>query len=444
MDKKELIEILQEWNFWKKELDTGKERELYLEKCLRFLNVNVVVSIIGIRRSGKSYIMRQTIKKLIEKGTESKNILMVNFEDRRFAEFYPKFLDEIYETYIEFLKPDKEQFIFLDEIHNVTKWEKWVRTMHELGKAKIIISGSSSSLLTGELASILTGRHLDVFIFPLSFREFLHFKSIKIEDKLDLIAKKIEIKRALSQYIEYGGFPEVVLSNEKKQLLLTYFDDILTKDIEKRYKLKETEKLRALARFYLTNISNTITFNSIKQFLDTTTNTIQKFSSYLEEVNMLFFVKRFSFKVKEQEKSARKLYAADVGLANAVGFRFSSNLGRIAENLVAIELRREERLGNMEIYYWQDIQKREVDFIVKKEQKIRQLIQVCWNINEYKTKEREIKALLKASKELKCKNMLVITEDKEGEENIGNKKVKYFPLWKWLLQYSKKHKFLDK
>jgi len=434
MDKKELIEILQEWNFWKKELDTGKERELYLEKCLRFLNVNVVVSIIGIRRSGKSYIMRQTIKKLIKKGTESKNILMVNFEDRRFAEFYPKFLDEIYETYIEFLKPDKEQFIFLDEIHNVPKWEKWVRTMHELGKGKIIISGSSSSLLTGELASILTGRHLDVFIFPLSFREFLHFKSIKIEDKLDLIAKKIEIKRALSQYIEYGGFPEVVLSNEKKQLLLTYFDDILTKDIEKRYKLKETEKLRALARFYLTNISNTITFNSIKQFLDTTTNTIQKFSSYLEEVNMLFFVKRFSFKVKEQEKSARKLYAADVGLANAVGFRFSSNLGRIAENLVAIELRREERLGNMEIYYWQDIQKREVDFIVKKEQKIRQLIQVCWNINEYKTKEREIKALLKASKELKCANLLVITENYETEEKIDSKKVKYIPLWKWLLQ----------
>jgi len=434
MDKKEIIEILQEWNFWKKELDAGKERELYLEKCLRFLKVNVVVSIIGIRRSGKSYIMRQTIKKLIEKGTESKNILMVNFEDRRFTEFYPKFLDEIYETYIEFLKPDKEQFIFLDEIHNVPKWEKWVRTMHELGKGKIIISGSSSNLLTGELASILTGRHLDVFIFPLSFREFIYFKSIKIEDKLDLIAKKIEIKRALSQYIEFGGFPEVVLSNEKKQLLLTYFDDILTKDIEKRYKLKETEKLRALARFYLTNISNTITFNSIKQFLDTTTNTIQKFSSYLEEVNMLFFVKRFSFKVKEQEKAARKLYAADVGLANAVGFKFSSNLGRIAENLVAIELRRKERLGNMEIYYWQDIQKREVDFIVKKEQKIRQLIQVCWNINEYKTKEREIKALLKASKELKCKNLLVITEDKEEEEKIDSKTLKYIPLWKWLLQ----------
>ncbi|MBI4653226.1 ATP-binding protein, partial [Candidatus Kuenenbacteria bacterium] len=138
--------------------------------------------------------------------------------------------------------------------------------------------------------------------------------------------------------------------------------------------------------------------------------------------------------VKEQEKAARKLYAIDVGLANAIGFRFSSNLGRIAENLVAIELRREERLGNIEIYYWQDVQKREVDFIVKKEQKIKQLIQVCWNIDEYKTKEREVKALLKASKELKCKNLLVITEDNEGEEKVNNKNIKYLPLWKWLLQ----------
>ena len=432
MDKNEILEILQEWNFWKKELDAGKERKPYLEKCLRLLKVNIVIAIIGIRRSGKSYIMRQTIKKLIWEGTESKNILMVNFEDKRFTEFYPRFLDEIYETYLEFLKPGKKQFIFLDEIHNVPKWEKWVRTMHELGKAKIIISGSSSKLLRGELAGVLTGRHLDVLVFPLSFREFLYFQNLKIEDELDLIAKKIEIKRALNEYIEFGGFPEVVLSNEKKQLLLTYFDDILTKDIERRYKLKESEKLRALARFYLTNISNTITFNSIKKFLETTTNTIEKFSSYLEEVNMLFFVKRFSFKLKEQEKAARKVYAADVGLSNAVGFRFSSNLGKIAENIVAVELKREEVLKNTEIYYWQDIQKREVDFVVKMGQKIKQLIQVCWNINEYKTKEREVKALLKACKELKCRNMLVITEDKEGEEKVDNKKIKYIPLWKYL------------
>src|SRR3989338_8416710 len=234
MDKNDLLEILQDWNFWNKELETGKERKGYTEKCLSLLRTNVIAAIIGVRRSGKSYLMRQVIKELIQKGSERKNILMVNFEDKRFAEFYPKILDEIYETYSEFLKPDANQFIFLDEIHNVPKWEKWARTMQELGKAKIIVSGSSSDLLAGELATVLTGRHLDIIVFPLSFKEFLYFKSLEIKNELDIITKKIEIKRFLNEYFEFGGFPEVVLSGEKKQLLLTYFDDMLTKDIEKR------------------------------------------------------------------------------------------------------------------------------------------------------------------------------------------------------------------
>ena len=294
-----MLEILQDWNFWKKELDTGNERGMYLGKCLRFLRTDVVIAIIGVRRVGKSYIMRQTIKKLIEKGVEREDILMINFDDNRFVEFYPELLDDIFETYLEFVKPAKTPVVLLDEIHNVPKWERWVRTTQELGKAKIIISGSSSKLLAGELATVLTGRHLDISVFPLSFDEFLYFNDLEIKDELDLIAKRIEIKRFLREYFEFGGFPEVVLSCDKKQLLLTYFDDILTKGIERRYKLKKGEKLRALAKFYLTNISNTITFNSLKKSLDLTTNTVENFSSYLEEAGLIFFVKRFSFKVKE-------------------------------------------------------------------------------------------------------------------------------------------------
>ena len=435
MEKRNLLEILNDWNFWKKELDTGKERRAYIERCLNFLKPNVVVAIIGVRRAGKSYIMRQMIKKLIKTGIEKKNILMVNFEDKRFVEFYPKLLDEIYETYLEFLKPDEKQFIFLDEIHNTPKWERWVRTMQELGKAKMVVSGSSAKLLSGELATVLTGRHLDVFVFPLSFKEFLHFKNLEIKDELDIVANKIEIKRFFNEYFEFGGFPEVVLSSEKKQLLLTYFDDILTKDIEKRYELRKSEKLRALAKFYLTNISSTITFNSLKRFLDTTTNTIEKYSSYLEEANMIFFVKRFSFKVKEQEKSPRKVYSVDVGLANAVGFRFSENFGKVAENIVAIELKKEEKLNpNVEIYYWKDYAGREVDFVLKEGLTLKQLIQVTYVSTKNEIKKREIKSLLKASKELKCKDLLVITWDYEDEEKIGRKKIKFKPLWKWLLK----------
>lgn len=435
MRQEEILEIMNDWNFWKKELDSGKERKAYVNTCLKFLKTNVITAIIGVRRAGKSYIMRQVIKTLIKDETESKNILMINFEDKRFTELNLKLLDDMYGTYLEVLKPNKKPFIFLDEIHNIPKWEKWIRTMHELGKAKIVISGSSSKLLSGELATVLTGRHLDTFVFPLSFKEFIYFKNLKIKDKLDIITRKTEINRFLKEYFENGGFPEVVLTDNKKQLLLTYFDDILTKDIEKRYKLKEGAKLKALTKFYLTNISNTITFNSLKKILDTTTNTIEKFSSYLEETNLIFFVKRFSFKVKEHEKSPRKVYSVDVGLANAIGFKFSSNIGKLAENIISIELKRKTAQNpNIEVYYWKNPLHEEVDFVIKKESKAIQLIQACWKIDEYKTKKREIKSLLKASKELKCDNLLIITENKEGKEKIKDKIINYIPLWKWLLQ----------
>ncbi len=442
MEKSDILEILYDWNFWKKELCTGKKRENYTNRCIKFLKTNIVVAIIGVRRSGKSYIMRQVIRALIENNIKSKNLLMINFEDKRIVDFYPGLIDEIYKTYMEILNPDEIPFIFLDEVHNVPNWERWVRTMHELKKAKIVISGSSSKLLSGELATVLTGRHLDIFTFPLGFEEFLHFRNLEIKDELDVIANKIEIQRFLNEYFEFGGFPEVILSDNKKELLLTYFDDILTKDIEKRYKLKKSEKLRMLARFYMTNISNLVTFNSLAKFLDTSTVTVGKFSSYLEEANLIFFVKRFSFKIKEQEKAPRKIYSIDTGLSNAVGFKFTSNYGKILENIVAIELRKKEvEDKNTKIYYWYNQQHEEVDFVIKNGLNVEQLIQVCWNINDYKTKEKEIKALLKASDELKCDDLLIVNQDKEGKETIKNKKINYISLATWLLKIKHNLKF---
>ncbi|MBI2136173.1 ATP-binding protein [Candidatus Woesearchaeota archaeon] len=439
MDKNILAEILNDWNCWKNNLESGKPRDNYVDLCLRYLDVNVATTIIGVRRSGKSYLMRQMIRKLIAKGIDKKNILMVNFDDKRFTEFYPELLDEIYSIYLELMMPDKMPFVFFDEIQNVPNWERWVRTMHELGKAKIIISGSSSKMLHGELATLLTGRHLDIFIFPLSLSEILGFKQIHLNDKLDIISRSHEIRNALNELFEYGGFPEVLLSKEKKQLLLAYFDDILVNDIEKRYNIHESQKLRSLARFYLTNASNTITFNSLSKHLSLSPATIEKFTSYFEEVNLLFFIKRFSFKVKEQEKAARKVYSIDVGLSNAIGFQFSQNIGKIIENITAIELKKQEKLDpNTEIYYWQDVKGKEVDFVVKRKQNVEQLIQVCQKMDELKTKEREIHALLIAGSDLKCRNLLVITLDYEAEEYhewFGMKgKIKFLPIMKWLLR----------
>jgi len=434
MERDLILEILNDWNFWRKELDAGKKRQEYVNSCLDFLKPNVIVAIIGVRRSGKSYLMRQVAKELAKKGIKKEELLIINFEDVRFTEFSTKLLNDIYEIYLEVLKPTSKPFIFLDEIHNVPNWEKWVRTIHELSKAKIIISGSSSKLLAGELATVLTGRHLDVTIFPLSFKEFLLFKNIEIKDELDLISKKIEIKRALNEYSEFGGFPEVVLNEEKRQLLSKYFEDVVTKDVEKRYKIRKGEKLRSLTRFYLTNIANPITFSSLSKFLKISKNTIEKFSNYLEDAHALFFVKKFSFSFKEQEKSARKVYAIDPGLSNVIGFRFSENRGKLMENMIAVEILRKKSLNpNLDFYYWKDYQQNEVDFVVKDGFDVKQLIQVTYANSKDEIEKREIKSLAKASKELKCKNLLLITWDYEDEILTNKTKIKCLPIWRWLL-----------
>lgn len=434
MNKNELIAILEEWNFWKKQPDTGIERSAYLNKLEKFVMTNQITAIIGARRSGKSFVMKQFVKRMINAGLNKNNTLMVNFEDPRLEGLDVKLLQKIYEAYLEFLNPEEKPFIFLDEVQEVKGWEKWVMTIHELRKAKIVITGSNASLLSRELATLLSGRHLDIVVFPLSFEEFLTFNNIVIKDRLDIVAKRIEIKRLLRAYIEFGSFPEVALSSEKREILLKYFEDIITKDLIRRFKIRKMEKLSALARFYLTNIASPITFTSIEKFLGISSDTIEKFSSYLEMSYLLFFLKRFSFKIKEQEKSPRKVYTIDPGLANAVGFKCTENIGKMAENIVFINLKRKQSANpNIELYYWKDSHHREVDFVIKNNRRLEQLIQVCWDITNPKTKNREITALLKASKELSCNNMVIITEDDEAEEAIKGKKIQFIPLWKWLL-----------
>ena len=438
MDKNEIIKIFGDWNFWDKDLNTGINRPYYLDKIKNFHESSHIIVITGARRSGKSFIMRQTAKALIKGGIRKNNILIVNFEDPRFVELNTKTLQQVYDVYLEFLNPQEKSYLFLDEIQEVKDWEKWVRTIHELDKAKIIISGSNAKLLSRELSTLLTGRHLDLVIFPLSFKEFLKFKNVDLSKRFEIVNKEIEIKRLLREYIEFGSFPEVVLGGEKRQILLNYFEDLLNKDIVRRFKIRKSKELVSLAKFYLGNISSLITFSSLERTLNITADTVEKFSRYLEDTFILFFLKRFSYKFKEPEKSPRKVYAIDVGLANTIGFRFSQNMGRLAENLVFLELKRKEMLGsNLEIYYWKDVNHREVDFLLKENLKVRQLIQVCWEVNRPETKNREIRALLKAMKEFNLEEGLIITDDYKAEENIKGKKINYIPLWEWYLKEDK-------
>jgi predicted AAA+ superfamily ATPase len=427
MEKAKILEILEDWNFWKRKQEIGIKREEYLKKMEKFSKTGQIVSMVGVRRSGKSTLMLQFIKDLLDKGLDPKNTLYINFEDARFfGELSLKLLQEIYETYLEYLKPNKKPYIFLDEIQHIFGWEKFVRSLQERKKANIFVSGSTSKLLSSEFGTALVGRHLLLEVFPLNFKEFLYFKKLKIKNELDLISQRIEIKRYLREYLEFGGFPKVVLSKEKRIILLQYFEDILARDIAERYKVKKIEELRALAKYYLTNISSLISFGKVKKFLKLPLFTIERFSYYFSYAFLIFFVKKFAYSLKEQTVNPRKVFSIDSGLRNVISFKFSQDLGKIYENIVFLEFLRKGK----EIYYWKN--KKECDFLIK-EGREKQLIQVCFNLDDPEVKEREITGLLEAMKKFRKKQGLIITEDFEGEEKIKGKKIKFLPLWKWLL-----------
>lgn len=439
MDKEKIIEVLANWNFWERDIHTGILRENYLNKLLKFIETNKVISIVGVRRSGKSTIIRQMAKSLIQRGIPRSDTLIINFEEPQFENVDIHFLIRIYQAYLEIIRPKGIPFVFLDEIQNVKGWEKFVRSINEKREAHLVISGSSSKLLSEELASVLTGRQLYFEIFPLLIDEFLNFRNIEIKTKKDIVLNALPIKRLLREYLHFGGFPEVVLNEDeefKQRVLISYYEDIINRDIVQRFKIKKIDQIKALARFYLTNISSPISFNSISRFLKLPVETVRRFSSYIEVSYLVFFIKRFSFSFKEQENSARKVYSIDTGLSNSVGFKFSKDSGKIAENIVALKLKTLKALNSsIEIYYWKNHQgDKEVDFVIKDGLEVKNIIQVCWDLSDENTKKRELGSLLKAMEEFNLKQGLIITEDYEAEEEIKGKKIIFMSLWKWLCE----------
>lgn len=431
MDKNELFRVLNDWNAWSQAVPIGIKREQYLLRAQQMLSMGNVVVVTGARRSGKSYLMRQIADELVCRGTQKNQILIANFEDPRFVALNVSLLEQIFEVFMERMRPEGRLFVFLDEIQEVHQWERWVRMRHELDTATLTVTGSNARLLSAELGTLLTGRHTDMVVLPLSFQEFLSFKGVSRSESLVLKDHAPLVR----EYIEYGGFPKVVMEREKQKLLLTYFDDILTKDIIRRYRIRKPEHVKSLAKFYLSNTASLITFARSGRSIGLSADTVEKFSGYFEAAYLLFFLKRFSCKVREQEKSPRKVYAVDPGLANTVGFRFSSNVGKLVETIVFLELKR--RLANRsgaEMYYWKDPYHREVDFLIKEGTKVSELIQVCWDISDEKTRKRELSSLTKALVEFHLTRGRVITEEQEGEEIVDGLTIQYIPLQRWLLE----------
>ena len=311
MDKTEILEILNEWNYWNRKKPSGIERELYKNTIGSFANSGEIIVIKGVRRSGKSTLMLNRIKRLMGNGIDAKEILFVNLEDPRFINHLStKLLQQIKEVYIEYLDPLNKPYIFLDEIQNIPYWEKWLNKEYELKLSHLMISGSNSSMLNSEIASVLSGRYLAIDVYPLSFKEFLDFKNINLANKLDMIDHKIEINRVFEEYLKYGGFPKVTLNSEqKKDLLISYKDTILLRDIVKRYKLKEFSKLEEIASFLLSNSGISTSINKVKNNFSISYDMASAYIEYLVKAYMLFEINKFDYSLKGKQPMIKNITA---------------------------------------------------------------------------------------------------------------------------------------
>ncbi|TFH39993.1 MAG: ATP-binding protein, partial [ANME-2 cluster archaeon] len=384
--------------------------------------------ITGVRRSGKSTILYQIIQHLLNKGVPSKNIILLNFEDAALAHYSP---EEIYESYLSELNPTFDNFIFIDEVQRKEGWENWIRKKYDLKHAtNFFVTGSSASLLKKEYSTLLTGRNISEEIFPMNFREFLDFSGIHV-DNTEIISTETRSKVLfnLKKYLEWGGFPEVFFTNEnfKRRLLNQYFEDIVYKDIVDRYGTNSV-KTKELGVYLLTNIGNPLSLRNARNALGFGLETISDYIAYMVEAYLLYAVPIYSPSLKIQSANPKKIYCVDTGLRNAVSFKFSEDLGRLAENAVFVELKRHKH----EVYYWKN-NIVEVDFIVKDDLRPVEAIQVCWNLDDERTKKREVRALWSSMTEFDLDKGFIITEDTEAVEEIDGKQIYFIPMWKWFL-----------
>jgi len=400
-------------------------REAAGERLLKYLRKPNILAILGTRRSGKTLLSILLFKK--------KKYGYVNFDDERIAGIEKSNLNKILESLYSLEGEDLEYIIF-DEIQNVPGWELFASRLRRT--KKVIITGSNAKLLSGELATHLTGRYISLELFPFSFKEVLIFKGREL--KREYMTKEIAgIRNELEEYIKIGGFPEVYKIG--RRMIRNIFDDIISRDIFMRHEVKYKSTFRDIAKYLLSNFGCEMTFTKLKNtFSIKDVHTIRDYVSYLEESYLIFILEKFSYKLKKQMIAPKKVYSIDTGVINSIAFQPTENKGRLYENIVMIELQRRASYNeSFEVYYWRDERHHEVDFVIKKGPEVRQLIQVCYDLSSEKTIEREVTNLINASKKLKCKNLLIITGDYEGQEEFSwfgtERMITFIPLWKWLL-----------
>ena len=392
--------------------ETGIKRDIDTSKAL---STKQIVIISGIRRTGKSTLMRQLMKSYDD-------FCFLNFDDERLINFE---VEDFQTLMLIFKKYNNSKVVFFDEIQNIYGWERFIRRIFDEGY-KIFITGSNAKLLSSELGTHLSGRYIKIELFPFSFIEVLNYN--KVNYKILSSNNKAKVLSLFDGYLNNGGFPEFIKYKDDEFLKRVY-EDIIYKDLIARYQIRNIKQFKNLSQYLFTNFTGELSYNSLRIALGIkSTNTAMEYVSFLEESYLLFELYKYDYSLKKQYISNKKIYAIDNGVRNKISFRFSDDRGKLLENLVFIELKRRQK----EIYFFKTKNNREIDFIYYDDGKF-VLIQVAYSLADYKTKEREVKAIVEANKTINNTNNIILSYNEKDILEIDGVKIEIVPIWEWLL-----------
>jgi hypothetical protein len=393
--------------------DPGIPREV---DASRYRKTGQIVVISGIRRSGKSTLLRQF-------SMLYKNFHYINFDDDRLLEFSLGDFSTLMLVY-EKISPGTK-VIFIDEIQNIAGWERFIRRIHDDGY-KVFLTGSNAKLLSAELGTHLTGRYIKITLYPFSFREVLRFRSVSVDRITE--KKKARILAEFDRYLTFGGFPEYLKYADPEYLKRTY-DDILFRDIIGRFGIREVKAFRQLAHYLFTNMANMASYNALKKALGfKSVVSVRDYVGFLEEAFLVFEIFKYDYSLKKQYVNDKKIYVIDNGMRNAVAFQFSDDRGRLLENCVFIELLRR----NAPVYFFKNTG--ECDFVTEDHGKVTAALQVCYELSQ-KNRDRELDGLTSAMLTLGIKNGIILTYHQEETIVHNGFSLHVLPVWQWLLEY---------
>ena len=382
------------------------------------LDSHLIKLITGPRRVGKS---TQALLML-----RNKNFAYLNFDNQSLlsawdANLVMRMLDDVYPGY---------EYLLLDEVQNLNAWDLWVSELFRQGK-NLVITGSNAKMLSSEMATVLTGKYLQVEMLPFSLEEFFDW------NKFDLHGLRQEQQRdasvLLDDYLRNGGYPESVASRRlTRNYLDTLFDSIVWKDVAKRHHVRNTTDLNDLAMYLVSNFCNPFSANDLTAELGfSSVNTTRKFLDYLHEPYLFYYLPRYNNKLKLMKKAPRKVYVVDNGFVAAKAFSLSENLGRMLENQVFVELIRRGYDTDKTMFYYRSRNDKEVDFVLRRGTHIEHLLQVCYDMSSPKTEKREVDSLTECAEELKCKNLTIITNSEERTIEKDGYTIEVIPCLKW-------------